>query len=75
MVVFVKGGEGMEEELDFHCIVQHFVTFYEQAKADIVADFGKPCAKCKKVENCDWDWLTKVRPIIEKTGVKLKCSK
>ncbi len=66
-----KGVESIKRELNLHCISQHFMTFYDQAREERVADFGEPCANCINVSSCDMDWFSKVKPIIDKTNLKL----
>lgn len=57
-------------EKELHCITQHFVTFFEQCKGKKKADFGEPCTKCIKREECDFDWLSNVKRLLENSKVE-----
>lgn len=54
------------------CMVQNFKTFFEQAAAEVVADFGEPCATCPYARNCDFNWLSIMQPLFSKSAIHLR---
>ena len=59
-----------QETID--CIAQHIKAFHEQDACEKKADFGEPCATCKHVKECGFDWLTKMKPLLDKSDVTIQ---
>lgn len=59
-----------QETID--CMAQHIKAFHEQDACGKVADFGEPCATCKHVKECGFDWLAKMKPAFEQSGVTIQ---
>lgn len=60
-----------KEQLAIDCMVQHIKVFLEQSKEKRQADFGEPCERCKYADNCNFDWLSVMKPILEQSNVKI----
>ncbi len=54
------------------CAVQHIKTFHSQALRGVQADFGEPCIYCPHVETCQYDWLSVMKPLMERSEIKIK---
>ena len=61
----------LKEQLAIDCVVQNIKVFLEQSKEERRADFGEPCEHCKYADNCNFDWLSIMKPILEKSNVKI----
>lgn len=61
--------EKEEEAID--CIVQHINSFLKQARNKEKADFGKPCAECIYRNECNFEWISKMQPVIQRSNVKI----
>ena len=59
-----------QETID--CLVQHIKAFHEQDACKKTADFGEPCATCKHVKECGFDWLAKMKPVLNKSDVTIQ---
>lgn len=59
-------------QVSVDCIAQHIKIFHEQSATKKMADFGEPCATCSHVKSCDLDWLAKMKPLFEKSGVAIQ---
>ena len=53
------------------CMVQHVKTFHEQAVDEVVADFGEPCQTCIHIRNCNYDWLSVMKPLVSQSTVRI----
>lgn len=60
-----------EEIRAIDCIMLHFRTFMNQAADEAPADFGKPCQICKYAEECKFDWLTTLEPLLQHTNIPI----
>ena len=54
-----------------YCLAMHFKAFYEQACADQPADFGTPCAHCRKLTQCRGLWAERILPICSAVDVPI----
>lgn len=57
------------------CLTQHIKAFYEQSAYEKTADFGEPCAKCEYGRTCNFDWLAKMKPVLEKSKEKISMAR
>ena len=55
-----------------YCLMQHLAVFHDQSLLDKSADFGEPCEKCKHAHECDFNWLEKIIPFCNATGIRIK---
>ena len=69
--VSVKVVRNLNEET-INCIAQHLKIFHEQSAHGKSADFGEPCETCKYVKGCDFDWLAKMKPLLERSNVTIR---
>lgn len=53
------------------CAMQHIKSFREQAIGASEADFGEPCQNCIHAENCDFNWLSILSPLMNQSDVKI----
>ncbi len=53
------------------CAARHIEAFFNQYINKRVADTGEPCANCRHWEICKADWLTNLKPLFDKAGIKL----
>ena len=53
------------------CMVQHINTFLKQARNEQIADFGQPCTECMHRNECKFDWLSKMQPVLQRSNVKI----
>lgn len=53
------------------CIIQHIHTFHEQSKYDSKADFGEPCRTCPYNGECNFDWLSVMKPLLDQSKIKI----
>lgn len=58
-----------QDKVAINCAMQHIKTFLNQARAGSPADFAQPCAECKMSSHCDYDWLHKMKPLLEVSDV------
>lgn len=61
----------LKEQLAIDCMVQNIKVFLEQATEKRQADFGEPCERCRYAGNCNFDWLSVMKPILEQSNVKI----
>ncbi|MDE6052186.1 MAG: hypothetical protein K2G55_00185 [Lachnospiraceae bacterium] len=54
------------------CAAQHIKTFYKQCAKEEVADWGEPCSDCINIGTCNMDWLAKLKPLFEESGVPIR---
>ncbi len=59
------------EQKAVDCMVQHIKTFHTQALDAVVADFGEPCQTCRHIENCNYDWLSVMEPLLDKSAIRI----
>lgn len=52
------------------CMVQHLQTFFDQSGERRRADFAEPCALCKHGEECKYDWIKTMHPVLHQSNVK-----
>lgn len=60
-----------KEEIGAICTAQHIITFRDQAAKEVKADFGEPCENCPMAHKCDFDWLSKIAPVVENSKIKI----
>lgn len=60
------GTEGMV------CAAQHIKTFHKQCAKREIADWGEPCSDCINIQTCNLDWLAKLKPLFEESGVPIR---
>lgn len=53
------------------CMAQHIRTFLLQSWEGRKADYGEPCESCKKIKECNFDWLSIMDPLLKKSNVKI----
>jgi hypothetical protein len=58
-------------QMSIDCITQHIKMFHQQAVENRVADFGEPCCNCMYREKCNYNWLSKMNPVLSQSNVKI----
>lgn len=61
----------MEDRVSATCAVQHIESFRKQALRNEKADFGEPCQNCPMNKDCNFDWLSKIAPLLSTSKVKI----
>lgn len=70
-VVSPKMGRNQFGQKAIDCATQHIHIFFEQATEKRTADYGEPCEKCSYKNKCNYDWLTIMHPLLEKSNIKV----
>lgn len=65
----------LQRSESIHCLAQHFASFYRQAVDRRPADFAEPCLQCSQSQVCGYDWMSKVLPLCDITGVRLNMAR
>ena len=66
-----KDAPRIKEQVAIDCMVQNIKVFLEQSTEKRQADFGEPCERCRYAGNCNFDWLSVMKPILEQSNVKI----
>lgn len=59
------------EQQALDCMVQHIGTFMKQSSREKEADFGEPCIKCDYNKECNFNWPSKMSPLLNQSNVKI----
>ncbi len=54
-----------------NCVAQHIYIFFNQSAGEKKADFGEPCETCKYAETCEFDWLSKMQPLLDLSDIRI----
>lgn len=60
------------EKKAMDCAMQHIKIFYNQALRGAQADYREPCISCPHAGACQYDWLSIMKPLIERSEIKIK---
>lgn len=60
---------------DIDCMAQHLKIFHEQSKEERTADFGEPCKTCCYAKECDFNWLSVMKPLLNLSEVRISMVK
>lgn len=53
------------------CMTQHIKIFHAQSLKEQVADFVEPCQMCLHKECCNFDWISIMKPLLDKSCVEI----
>lgn len=67
--------EEREEQNAIECMAQHISTFLLQSLEGRKADYGEPCERCEKLKEYNFDWLSIMNPLLEKSKVKVNVAR
>lgn len=61
----------MSENKPIDCMAQHIKAFHEQTEKERRADFAAPCETCPYKENCTFNWLSIMEPLLSQSSVQI----
>ena len=67
----LRNMESQEEQQALDCMTRHIRTFLLQSSEGRTADYGEPCENCEKLKECNFDWLSIMDPLLERSKVKI----
>ena len=65
----VKMSESTRQAIN--CVAQHICIFLNQSAGEKKADLGEPCETCRYVETCNFDWISKMKPLLELSDIRI----
>lgn len=70
-ISFMEANENIRAGYALNCMAEHIKSFCYQARNGETADFGKPCTQCSKRGDCDYDWISRMDPLLRQSSVKI----
>ena len=67
----LRNMESKEEQQALDCMTRHIRAFLLQSSAGRKADYGERCENCEKIKECNFDWLSIMDPLLERSKVKI----
>lgn len=67
----LRNMESQEEQQALDCMTRHIRAFLLQSSEGRKADYGEPCENCEKIKECNFDWLSIMDPLLERSKVKI----
>lgn len=55
--------EGLKKAAD--CMVRHLAAYHRQSMNNMEANFGTPCSKCQAAEECGFNFIERMEPLLE----------